>query len=82
MAVYGISKEGVDALKQLAADMSTLNNDIQECGQKLTAKVSGQLECRKNQLQKQLKLCLKCLLRLRKERSCAYSYKTGYSDWT
>ena len=41
MAVYGISKEGADALKQLATDMSTLNNDIQECGQKLTAKVSG-----------------------------------------
>ena len=37
MAVYGISKEGADALKQLATDMSTLNNDIQECGQKLTA---------------------------------------------
>ena len=30
MAVYGISKEGADALKQLATDMSTLNNDIQE----------------------------------------------------
>ena len=41
MAVYGTSKEGADALKQLATDMSTLNNDIQECGQKLTAKVSG-----------------------------------------
>lgn len=41
MAVYGISKEGADALKQLATDMSTLNNDIQECGQKLTTKVSG-----------------------------------------
>ncbi len=41
MAVYGISKEGADALKQLATDMSTLNNDIHECGQKLTAKVSG-----------------------------------------
>ena len=41
MAVYGISKEGADALKQLATDMSTLNNDIQECGKKLTTKISG-----------------------------------------
>lgn len=41
MAKYGISKEGVDALKQLATDMSTLNNDIQECGKKLTTKISG-----------------------------------------
>lgn len=38
MAVYGISKEGADALKQLATDMSALNNDIQECGKKLTTK--------------------------------------------
>ena len=41
MAVYGISKEGADALKQLATDMSTLNNDIQECGKKLATKISG-----------------------------------------
>lgn len=41
MAVYGISKEGADNLKQLATDLSTLNNDIQECGQKLTTKISG-----------------------------------------
>lgn len=41
MAVYGISKEGANALKQLATDMSNLNNDIQECGKKLTAKISG-----------------------------------------
>lgn len=41
MAVYGISKEGADALKQLATDMSNLNNDIQECGRKLTTKISG-----------------------------------------
>ncbi len=41
MAKYGISKEGVEALKQLATDMGTLNDDIQECGTKLTTKVSG-----------------------------------------
>ncbi len=41
MAVYGISKEGADALKQLATDMGNLNNDIQECGKKLTTKISG-----------------------------------------
>ena len=41
MAVYGISKEGANALKQLATDMSNLNNDIQECGKKLTAKIGG-----------------------------------------
>ena len=39
MAVYGISKEGADALKQLATDMGNLNNDIQECGKKLTTKI-------------------------------------------
>lgn len=41
MAVYGISKEGVSALKQLAADMGTLNSDIQECGKTLKGQVSA-----------------------------------------
>lgn len=41
MAVYGISKEGAEALNQLATDMSTLNNDIQECGRKLTSKINS-----------------------------------------
>ena len=41
MAVYGISKEGADALKQLASDMGRLNNDIQDCGRQLTSKISG-----------------------------------------
>ena len=41
MAVYGISREGADALKQLATDMGNLNNDIQECGRKLTTKING-----------------------------------------
>lgn len=41
MAKYGISKEGADSLKQLATDLSNLNNDIQECGRKLTATVNG-----------------------------------------
>ena len=41
MAKYGISKEGASALKQLATDMSNLNNDIQACGKTLRNKVSG-----------------------------------------
>lgn len=41
MATYGISKEGADALKQLANDMGSLNNDIQECGKKLTTTITG-----------------------------------------
>ena len=41
MAKYGISKEGVLALKQLSTDMSNLNNDIEECGRTLSSSVSG-----------------------------------------
>lgn len=41
MAKYGVSKEGADALKQLANDMGKINNDIQECGNKLTTTVNG-----------------------------------------
>ena len=41
MAKYGISKEGVQALKQLSTDMSNLNNDIEECGRTLSSSVSG-----------------------------------------
>lgn len=41
MAVYGVSKEGAEALKQLATDMSNINNDIEECGKTLITKVSG-----------------------------------------
>lgn len=41
MAKYDISREGADSLKQLAADMSTLNHDIQECGRRLTSKVNS-----------------------------------------
>lgn len=41
MATYGISREGVDALKQLSTDLGSLNNDIEECGSKLTSAVSG-----------------------------------------
>ena len=41
MAKYGISKEGVQALKQLSTDMSNLNNDIEESGRKLTSSISG-----------------------------------------
>lgn len=41
MAVYGISKEGVSALNQLASDMSSLNSSIEGCGRTLTSKISG-----------------------------------------
>lgn len=41
MAYYGISKEGADNLRQLAADLGTLNNDIQDCGKSLTTRISG-----------------------------------------
>lgn len=41
MATYGISREGVDALKQLASDMSSINNDIETCGSKLSSTVTG-----------------------------------------
>lgn len=41
MAKYGISNEGVTALRKLATDMSTLNSDIEANGTKLTTAVSG-----------------------------------------
>lgn len=41
MAKFGISKEGVQALKQLSKDMSSLNNDIENCGRTLSTTVSG-----------------------------------------
>ncbi len=41
MAVYGINKEGVDALNQLAKDMKRLNGDIEACGKTLVATVNG-----------------------------------------
>lgn len=41
MAKYGINKEGVDALNQLANDLGSINNDIEEDGKKLKSTVSG-----------------------------------------
>lgn len=41
MAKYQISEKGVAELKKLAADMSSLNNDIDDNGRKLTAVIGG-----------------------------------------
>ena len=41
MAKYGINPEGVESLRQLATDMSTINDDIEENGRTLKAAVSG-----------------------------------------
>lgn len=41
MAKYGINKEGVDSLNQLANDLSNINNDIEEDGKKLKNTVSS-----------------------------------------
>ena len=41
MAKYGISAEGVSALNQLASDMSTINDDIEENGRTLKAAVAS-----------------------------------------
>lgn len=41
MAKYGISPEGVSALTQLASDMSTINDDIEENGRTLKAAVAS-----------------------------------------
>ena len=41
MAKYGISREGVDALRQLSSDMGTLNMSIEQSGIKLHHAISG-----------------------------------------
>ena len=41
MAKIAISKEGVDALNQLAADMSRLNSDIEDAGKRLKTTIAG-----------------------------------------
>ena len=41
MAKYGISAEGVSALTQLASDMSTINDDIEENGRTLKDAVAS-----------------------------------------
>ena len=41
MAVYGISEQGVQSLRKLAEDMSHLNDDIQENGEKLEKDING-----------------------------------------
>lgn len=41
MAKYGINKEGVDALNQLANDLGNINKDIEDDGKKLKTTVSS-----------------------------------------
>ena len=41
MAKYGINKEGVDALNQLANDLGSINKDIEDDGKKLKSTVSS-----------------------------------------
>ena len=41
MAKYGINKEGVASLNQLANDLSSINKDIEDDGKKLNTTVSG-----------------------------------------
>lgn len=41
MAKYGISPEGVSALRQLSHDMRSINTAIEGCGNTLKGKVSG-----------------------------------------
>ena len=41
MAIYGINKEGAEALNQLANDLDSINKDIEEDGKKLKATVSA-----------------------------------------
>lgn len=41
MAKYGINKEGVASLNQLANDLRTINKDIEDDGKKLKTTVSG-----------------------------------------
>lgn len=41
MAKYGINKEGVASLNQLANDLGTINKDIEDDGKKLKTTVSG-----------------------------------------
>lgn len=41
MAKYGINKEGVDSLNQLANDLGNVNNDIEDDGKKLKNTVSS-----------------------------------------
>ena len=41
MAKYGISQEGASALHQLASDMNSLMDSIEQSGQSLTSTVRG-----------------------------------------
>ena len=41
MTRYGISKEGVNALTQLATDIGSINGEIEESGQVLTTAVEA-----------------------------------------
>ena len=41
MAKYGINKEGVASLNQLANDLGTINKDIEDDGKRLKTTISG-----------------------------------------
>lgn len=41
MAMYGINKEGVEALNQLANDLGSINKDIEDDGKKLKNTVAS-----------------------------------------
>ena len=41
MAKYGINKEGVEALNQLANDLGNINKDIEDDGKKLKTSVAS-----------------------------------------
>lgn len=41
MARYGISQEGADSLRNLAQELRTINDEIQESGNELISSISG-----------------------------------------
>ena len=41
MAKFGITAEGVSALRQLAKDMKTINNELEDSARTLKTKISG-----------------------------------------
>ena len=41
MARYGISQEGADSLRNLAQELRTINDEIQESGNELRGSISG-----------------------------------------
>ena len=41
MAKFGVTAEGASALRQLAKDMTTINNEIEDSARTLKTKISG-----------------------------------------